>query len=292
MILALLQVALFASELGYIDIKPPYNSNTMEYSGLTQYKDEILFLPQYPKGFILSQSKANILNEYDKKEPLELQKMTFDDSYFKQEVCKSEGYEAIACNDEYCYFTVESRSIFRGMMSYLLKAKIENKTITVEKFIELPIYSQIENASYEAIILDNHKVMLFYEGNGANITHEPYYLSVSEDLEEVEKLPFTPVEYRLTDATQYANSYYFINYLWLGDKLNYRVDNTTHVEDIIVLDKNMKETKKYHLPLETQSRNWEGIEMLDKHRLLLITDMFHKTLVGVLDISKEENATH
>ena len=269
-------VQLFGMELQYINIQPPYDKSDMEYSGLTKLGDKILFLPQYPKGFILSQTKENILNVYEKKKLLGLEKVEFDDSYFKQEVCKSEGYEAIACEGEYCYFTVEARSFLGGMMGYLLKAKVENNKITVVKFIELPIYNQIDNASYEAIILHENKVLLFYEGNGANLTKEPYYLEVSRDLEEVKRVPFISMEYRLTDATKVGDKFYFINYLWLGDKLNYRVDNTTHVEDIVVLNSLFRKIETILLPLETVSRNWEGIVGFEDG-FLLITDKFPET---------------
>ena len=140
-------VQLFGVEIQYINIKPPYDNSAMEYSGLEKLGDKILFLPQYPKGYLLYQTEYNLEKIIEKKGELELRRIAFDDSYFKQEVCKSEGYEAIACEDGYCYLSVESRSLLNGMMSYLLKAKVENNKITVVKFIELPIYNQIDNAS-------------------------------------------------------------------------------------------------------------------------------------------------
>ena len=83
---------------------------------------------------------------------------------------------------------------------------IDKGKLKVVKFIELPIYNQLDNASYESIIVQDDHIKLFFEGNGAHLIDNPYYLEVSKDVITSYSIHYTKLyDHQLLSYDMYYN---------------------------------------------------------------------------------------
>ena len=70
-----------------------------------------------------------------------------DDSYFKQEICKSNGYSQIVCEGLYCYLDTRIVSLFGTPVYYILKAQNRENKLEVIDFMEVETGDDIHNYS-------------------------------------------------------------------------------------------------------------------------------------------------
>ena len=162
---------------------------------------------------------------------------------------------------------------------------------------------QLDNISYESLLIHRDDVLMLYEANGSNLQQDAQQAVFTPSNENIAYMSFTNVEYRITDATKIdaSNKFWSINYFWPGDKklLNPGRDrilgkvragkshsNSDAVERLIefeIKDDKITTSDKEPIQLvldEKASRNWESIVRLDDKGLLIATDKYPKMILG------------
>ena len=193
------------------------------------------------------------------------------------------------------------------MVSYLVWGKIDSKSLEVvinEKDIQTiktPI--QLNNISFESILINDKDIVMIYEANGSNLRKNATQTVFSHKRNNTSQINFPNIEYRITDATRIDNDgrFWAINYFWPGDKklLNPGKDNilnrvkqgSSHfksgqIERLVEFQMNageisISDTKPIQLFLESDaSRNWEAVARLDDKGLLIATDKHPRMILG------------
>ncbi len=285
----------------------PLDIPSAEISGLTWAGDWLILLPQYPSRFdnqIYRISHQDIENAIaDNSITLSPQPIEFFSAGLEKEVPGFEGYEAITCNGQDAYLTIETHSA--KTTGYIVHATWNDDyselTVDTTSLTTIPSQMNISNSSYESILIFGKRVVTLYEANGLNINKQPMAQMFDLTLKNSQNINFPTLEYRVTDATQSDENgeFWVINYFFPGDraKLNPANDElskkygvgSTHAqaetverlvalqfsEDGIVLaDKNPIQMQ---LLSGDESRNWEGIVRMDQKGFLLATDKFPET---------------
>ena len=268
-----------------------------EISGMDWYQDRLFLLPENMGGFLFSISKSEILNAIKsvKKLPITPKKTRFKTPDYSSLIKGFDGFEAIAFNGDNIYITIESEH--RGeMVSYLAWGKIDSKSLEViidEKdmqTIKTPI--QLNNISFESLLINDKDIVMIYEANGSNLRKNPTQSVFTHKSKNISQVNFPNIEYRITDATRMDNDgrFWAINYFWPGDKkllnpgkddiLNKIKQGSSHfksdqIERLVEFQMNAGEisisnTKPIQLFLESDaSRNWEAVARLDDKGLLI-----------------------
>ncbi len=243
------------------------------------------------------------------------------DKNLSNQIKDFEGFEAIDFWENRVFITIEAAPP-RQMMGYLASGQIttgpdNEMTITISgKLAKIQPQACISNAAYEALAVSKDIAMVFFEGNGVNINVSPLAYVYNHDLEFIHAIAFPHIEYRITDATSLDtdNRFWCINYFWpdAADKASYDpaedlVANTfgegkTHkkaeiVERLVEFEYITPENNRYPKivlvdspPIQMEllgahqndARNWEGLERLDNHGFLLITDEHPRTMLGFI----------
>ena len=281
-----------------------------EISGMDWYQDRLFLLPENMGGFLFSISKSEILNTInsDKKLSITPKKTRFKTPDYSSLINGFDGFEAIAFNGNKIYITIEAENDGE-MVSYLVWGKIDSKSLEVvinEKDIQTiktPI--QLNNISFESILINDKDIVMIYEANGSNLRKNATQTVFSHKRNSTSEINFPNIEYRITDVTRIDNDgkFWAINYFWPGDKklLNPGKDNilnkvkqgSTHfksdqIERLVEFQMNTDEisisdTKPIQLFLESDaSRNWEALARLDDKGLLIATDKHPKMILGYI----------
>ena len=279
-----------------------------EISGMDWYQDKLFLLPENLGGFLFMIPKIEILNSIrsNEKIPITPKKTRFKTPDYKNLINGFDGFEAIAFNGNKIFISIEAEH--NGQMnSYIIWGNINPSTLDVSidkghlKWVDTPI--QLDNISYESIIVYRNDVLMLYEANGANLQQDVRQAVFSPSNKNITYLNFTNNEYRITDATKIdaRNRFWSINYFWPGDKklLNPGRDrilgkvragkshsNSDAVERLIefeIKDDKITTSDKEPIQLvldEKASRNWESIVRLDDKGLLIATDKYPKMILG------------
>jgi len=279
-----------------------------EISGMDWYQDRLFLLPENMGGFLFSISKGEILNaiKSSKKLPITPKKTSFKTPDYSSLIKGFDGFEAIAFDGDKIYITIESER--RGeMVSYLAWGKIDSKSLEVvidEKDLETiktPI--QLNNLSFESLLINDENIIMIYEANGSNLRKNPTQSVFTHRRKNISQVNFPNIEYRITDATRIDNNdrFWVINYFWPGDKklLNPGEDNVLNkvkqgrshfksdqIERLVEFQMNegeisISDTKPIQLFLESDaSRNWEAVARLDDKGLLIATDKHPRMIFG------------
>ena len=279
-----------------------------EISGMDWYQDRLFLLPENMGGFLFSISKSEILNaiKSGKNLPITPKKTRFKTPDYSSLIKGFDGFEAIAFNGDNIYITIESEH--RGeMVSYLAWGKIDSKSLEViidEKDLETiktPI--QLNNISFESLLINDEDIIMVYEANGSNLRKNPTQAVFSHRNKNISQINFPNIEYRITDATRMDNNgrFWAINYFWPGDKklLNPGKDNilnkvkqgsshfkSNQIERLVEFQVNtgeisISDTKPIQLFLESDaSRNWEAVARLDDKGLLIASDKHPRMILG------------
>ena len=197
-----------------------------EISGMDWYNDNLFFLPENLGGHLFMISKNEIKKQIslkNKKPILPLKTKLVTPNYSKL-VPGFDGLEAIAFTDDEVYITIEAENNGK-MESYIVWGTIDSESYDIKidndniKKVETPI--QIDNLSYESIIIHKNNALLLYEANGTHLQNNPFQFLISLNDFSSKKISFPNVEYRITDATKIKkNKFWVINYYWPGDKKN------------------------------------------------------------------------
>ena len=279
-----------------------------EISGMDWYQDRLFLLPENMGGFLFSISKGEILSSIKsgKKLPITPKETRFKTPDYSSLIKGFDGFEAIAFNGDKVYITIESEH--RGeMVSYLAWGKIDSKSLEVVmneedlETIKTPI--QLNNLSFESLLINHENIIMIYEANGSNLRKNPTQSVFTHKSKNISHVNFPNIEYRITDATRMDNNdrFWVINYFWPGDKkllnpgedsvLNKVKQGSSHfksdqIERLVEFQMNegeisISDTKPIQLVLESDaSRNWEAVARLDDKGLLIATDKHPRMIFG------------
>jgi hypothetical protein len=279
-----------------------------EVSGLAWHDDSLILLPQYPERFgkgdgaLFALPKADILSYLDGKSsaPLQPMKIKLSAAGLKESVPNFQGYEAIGFHGDQVFMTIEAGA-GKDMHGYLVSGKMERNEITLDasKVVEIRLPIQSENHSDEALVVTDDKVLTFYELNGADLVPQPAAQAFDFELNSEPGISFPHLEYRVTDAAFANGKIWVINYFYPGDTdMLPSVDplaekygeGSTHaqydqVERLVELNYSdtgitLTDTAPVQMSLVEDSRNWEGLVLLDQRGFLVATDKYPSTLLG------------
>jgi len=279
-----------------------------EISGMDWYGNRLFLLPENLGGFLFSISKDEVLNaiKSGEKLPITPKKTRFKTPDYSSLIKGFDGFEAIAFDGDKIYITIEAEHDGE-MVSYLIWGKINSKSLEVvinEKDIQTiktPI--QLNNISFESLLINDEDIIMIYEANGSNLRKNPTQTVFFHRNKNISQINFPNIEYRITDATRMDNNgrFWAINYFWPGDKklLNPGRDNilnkvkqgrshfkSDQIERLVEFqlykgEISISDTKPIQLFLESDaSRNWEAVARLDDKGLLIATDKHPRMILG------------
>ena len=283
-----------------------------EISGMDWYKDNLFLLPQNLGGFLFMIPKnqiqdALLIKNSDPILPRQINFITPD--YFSL-IDGFDGFEAIAFQGEKVLISIEVESN-DTMVGYMAWGQIDPETFEIKipkenlKKIKTPI--QINNMTFESIIVHDNRAILIYEANGLNFQESVQQPVIS--LLDFSSTPihFPNIEYRITDATRIDQNgrFWAINYFWPGDKKRlkpaadpiaaaYENGKTHQSSDVVerliefeIKDKIIKFSDHVPIQLELDKdapRNWEGIVRIDDKGFLIATDKHPEMILGFVPI--------
>jgi hypothetical protein len=303
---------LFAQETTVqpIRLSGPAANPDEEISGLTWIGDKLILLPEVPQGFVYSIPKEEILRNIalEASEPITPGKMALVHPDMKSLIPGYDGFEAISAFDGWVIFTVEARHK-KEMAGYILMGEVDNRTnsirIDVNSIVKIVPPVNLDNISYESLVVHGGIVLPLFEANGANVNPAPFVPAYSLAMDLLASIPFPEIEYRITDATS-ADSlgrFWVINYFWPEDEnllvpgkdwiSNLYTPGRTHreqkaVERLIELRYsrgkiNVTQQAPIQIELQTnESRNWEGLARIDDLGFIAITDKFPTTILAFI----------
>ncbi|HID38449.1 MAG TPA: hypothetical protein EYP36_02920 [Calditrichaeota bacterium] len=315
----------------------PLAAKSSEISGLAWYGDRLIILPQYPdkeKNSLFFIKRTGVEKSIDNLNQIPLAgdgvSVNFNNRVVKGMPASVEweliperiavdfnglfntigggyeGFESIAFIDSLTFLTIECKEgentfawIIRGQMS----PDASHLVLEPSTLKKIQPQAHLRNFSDEALVCYRNEVYTFYEANGQNVNPHPVVHHFNSQLQPLGVIPFTTLEYRLTDATAVDEQgrFWVANYLWAKerDKLNPAEDvlitrygrGKTHqknpaIERLVefqIYKNKIDRTDRPPLQLQLlrdDSRNWEGIVRLPGRGFLLATDRFPKTILA------------
>tara|TARA_B100000131_G_scaffold122118_1_gene119191 strand:+ start:537 stop:1484 length:948 start_codon:yes stop_codon:yes gene_type:complete len=308
--LFLLILPLFAKNIPIEEIylKGLITNPKQEISGMDWYNDNLFFLPENLGGHLFMISKNEIKKQISlkNKEPILPRKTKLVTPNYSKLVTGFDGLEAIAFTDDEVYITIEAENNGK-MESYIVWGTIDSESYDIKihndniKKVETPI--QIDNLSYESIIIHKNNALLLYEANGTNLQSDPFQFLISLNDFSLKKINFPNVEYRITDATKInKNKFWVINYYWPGDKKNLnpgldnlskskKADSEETIERLVefkITNKHIELTNEEPISLTLESgksRNWEGIVRFEESGFLIVTDKYPRMIFAYVNLN-------
>jgi len=299
-----------------IPLAAPLNKPNAEISGMAWYGDQLILLPQYPSRFndslfAIAKSDINAYLAGQNTNPLTAKPIPFSDAGLSTSIPGFEGFEAIAFVGERIFLTVESKPslVSSKMLGYLVEGTVTPNLSRIRlssQKLRIEPQAELSNTTDETIVAGSDRILTLYEANGSNVNPKPkaHVFELTTGLTPQPSIPFPNIEYRITDATPMdANGkFWVINYMFPGDaaKLQPAKDpiaskyglGPTHaksqaVERLLELQltpSGVVLTDRAPIVLKLaddgQSRNWEGIAMLDQRGFLLVTDQHPNTILA------------
>ena len=279
-----------------------------EISGMDWYQDRLFLLPENLGGFLFAIPKIEILNSIKSNEKMSItpKQTRFITPDYKNLINGFDGFEAIAFNGNKVFISIEAEHNEK-MNSYIVWGEIDPSTLEIKieqdhlKWVDTPI--QIDNFSFESLLVYGDDILMIYEANGSNIQQDVQQVVFSPSSGKISFMDFTNIEYRITDATKINKNskFWSINYFWPGDKkkltpgqdkiLNNIKQGRSHsksnqVERLIEFEIkssgiSISDTEPIQLVLEPDmSRNWEALARLDNIGLLIATDKYPRMILG------------
>lgn len=299
-----------------IALASPLNRANAELSGMAWYGEQLILLPQYPSRFndnvfAIAKSDINAYLAGQNSNPLVPKAIPFSDAGLSTSIAGFEGFESIAFIGERVFLTVESKpSLMSGkMLGYVVEGTIAPHLSRIRlngNKLRIEPQAELSNTSDETIVASSDRLLTLYEANGSNVNPKPkaHVFDLTVGLTPQPSISFPNIEYRVTDATPMDDTgkFWVINYMFPGDaaKLQPAKDpiaskyglGPTHaksqtVERLLELQltpSGVVLTDRAPIVLKLaedgQSRNWEGIAMLDQRGFLLVTDQHPNTILA------------
>ena len=297
-----------------IDLEGPLAKKAAEISGLAWYEDQLIILPQFPTFsedgsflYMLSKSEIEAYLDGESAKPLLPAPIKFIAPDYAKIIDGFEGFEAIAIDGEDVFLTIEADTN-EGMRGYLVKGKImpDLSEIVVETTMPAEILPQVnlDSQTYEALLVAGDELMAIYEANGAGLNLNPQVFRFNKNLQEKEPLPFPPIAYRITDATDLdENGRFWVTNYNSGSKKFY-TDNDPiaesfglgkthelykHGERLVELqltDSGVVLSGSAPIQLELpneDARKWEGLARLGDRGFLVATDRSPDSILGFVE---------
>ncbi len=281
-----------------------------EISGMDWYEDNLFLLPENLEGFLFMIPDSIIYNSIksSQPEPIEPEKVAFITPNYSKTIPGFDGLEAIAFYNNKVLISIEAED--KGLMEgYVAWGDINPKTLEIRipkkniKKINTP--AQIDNMSFESILINRNEAIMIYEANGTNLHINLSQPSLSLSDYTLKKIPAPIIEYRITDVTKtYDNKFWAINYYWSGDKkkLNPAKDKISKkypkkeshskvetVERLIEFEIKkdtirLSDNAPIQLYLEDGvARNWEAICRFNENGFLIATDKYPRMIFGYVE---------
>ena len=289
-----------------IELEGIITNPKQEISGMDWYNDNLFLLPENLGGYLFMVKKNEIQKQLSlKKGSIQPIKTIFNTPDYSKSIPGFDGFEAIAFYKNSVYVSIEADE--NGVMAgYVAWGNIDPNSyeITIlEKNIQkinTPI--QIDNLSYESIILHENNLLLLYEANGSSLRKDPYQLLISLNDFSSKKIKGPNIEYRITDATKVKkNKFWAINYYWPGDKKNLKpsldklsknkkTNSNQTIERLVEFKINRNSislTRKKPINLileEGNSRNWEAIVRFGESGFLIATDKYPRMILAYIKL--------
>ena len=286
------------------------NDRSLEMSGLTWYKDELILLPQYidyddPAFYSISKHQLNNWLNQKSPKPIVPQKIKIVLPDFRKSIKGYQGFEAVCFDGRNVYLIIESKDN-DFMKSYIVKGIInrDNSLIEIDddSLTEITVPVNIKNMGFESLVRYRNQILVIFEANGKNVYPEPKVVSYNRSLTKSKLLEFENLEYRLTDATKVDNKskFWALNFYWPGEKkrlkpaLDEVLMNTDevathkmydHVERLVeykIYKNTIKRTAKdpIQFVINKESRNWEGVVRFDNKGFIIVVDEYPRTILA------------
>jgi hypothetical protein len=307
----------------FFRLEGPMASSEAEISGMTWDGDRLLLLPQYPYRHAAENMEASLyvldralliaaLEEARAAGPgeepplLRPRPIAYWSGGMEERLINFDGYEAVAVRGDRIFFAVEARP-YGPNVGYLLRGRIDRRRdqIHLERALHPVLTHQLPlpNVAYEAMVLTEDRVLLFYEANG-EINDMRQVLAFDHDLRPLSSLSMPTLEYRLTDATEIdeEGSFEGLNFHWsrspwpagecaLQERYGEGPSHARYatVERLVSMrvegDRvllNDRAPIQLQLVDDNHSRNWEGIVRFGRG-FLLVTDEHPETLFAYIE---------
>ncbi len=309
-----------------IPLAVPFSEDNMEYSGMTWCDDKLVLLPQYPERFApngephLYAIEKNAIVAFlngQSNTPLDAQPVRLYENDIRDEMMFFDGFEAIACDADTVWFSIEAKNLFGRYQAYVvpaerdqLNAEVPSISIRTDQIRYVESQSGMINKGDEAILLAGEQLISLHEINDPSKVEQPMGNRVHTKSGEQSQIPFSHLPYRLTDATAVdkRSRFWVINYKYSGDKFSRNVPdplaqryglgrthkqyyNAERLIEYRVTEQAISRTNRAPIQLELpgkEGRNWEGIERLENMGFLLVTDKHPKTILGFVAFDLKE----
>lgn len=321
------QQVLTEEQIQLVAVRGDLMRRDAEVSGMEWYDDRLVLLPQHPRRFsscggegclftITRQAIERALSQASP-DALEPEGMALVTNGVEERLPGFEGYEAIAFHGDQAFLAIETRTL-DGMRGYAVRGRMADGgrrlILEAETLVELPHQVDVDNMSYESIVWNGDRLLALHEANGANVNPYPKVFAFDEQLQPLDTVRFSAVEYRITDATapDRDGRFWVVNYFYPGeeDLLDPALDSVqaqygdgeTHgrsrtVERLVPLRLGADRVERVdHPPIllrlaDGVSRNWEGIAHLRGQGFLLVTDTYPETMLAFVPHADQQTAS-
>jgi hypothetical protein len=265
------------TSIGLIPLAGPVLDADAEISGLAWFGDTLVLLPQYPsrEGDVLyTIEKWALLNFLtgNNSQALVPGTMRLTAPGLAGSIPGFEGYEAIEFAGDQVYMTIEAEQ-GDSMLGYLVAGSVSSGgneiVIDTNNRAEIQPQSFVPNAADETVLIAGERILTFYEVNDARSTPSPVAHVFDAALQAQNSIPFTNIDWRVTDATALdaANRFWVVN-------TSFDFAGVEQLIEFQLGDSGITPTGSAPivLELEAEPRNWEGVVRLDDHGFLIATD--------------------
>lgn len=312
------------TEVVIIKLASPLDEPDIEISGLAWCGELLILLPQYPERFTGSNrsyfytvSKSEILsylNSSSRETKLRAQKLLVYENEIRDRMSFFEGFEAIACEDNVIWLSIEAQNLLGTHQAYVVPAELDlagstpNISVRTDQIRYIKSQSGIHNKGEEAIVLHGEHLVSLHEVYDQRAVAFPKANRVNRVTGEQSSIDISHLPYRLTDATSVDedNRFWVINYQYSGDRFargandplateygkgtsHKRFYNTERLVEYQFKNDRIERTKEAPIQLlmtSKEGRNWEGIVRLDDMGFLIATDKHPKTIFGFVPVTR------
>jgi hypothetical protein len=310
------------TEVQMIRLAAPLDQDKAEISGLAWCQGKLVLLPQYPErlsddgiSYFYYLEREEIVNYIDgvSTQPLTPKPIRINQKDLRKAVTFFDGFEAIACNDNKLWLSIEALNILGSYQSFVVAGLIDftqDPSIEIyhQSLVQLKTQSQLRNIGDEAIVLQGDDVIAIHEVNDMRAVEHPKARLVSRKSQDISELAFPNLPYRITDATELDDEQHFwaINYKYSGDKFSRNATdqlakkfgqgashkkyyNVERLLEFKIEGESIKLVDRAPIQLkmtEVEGRNWEGIARLKGRGFLIATDKHPATLLGFVPVDK------
>lgn len=294
-----------------LELAGPIKTPRAELSGLGWHGNILILLPQHPERFgngdgaLFSITKNEILDVLNgnRKTPLEPALISLVAPGVKEFLKNFRGYKSITFNNNQVFLTAEAQ-VGGSIQSYLIAGNIEPNSskiiLSTRKVVKIPKTFTSANRSGESLLIEGNSILTLFEVNGDKLNPLPTAHVFDLTLNQQDTISFPKIEFRITDAAaESGNNFWVINYFFPKDsdlatnydplalKYNKLIVQTeqTEVERLVEMTYSPKgitlaDSPPIQLTLdENNSRNLEGLALLDDKGFLLATNKYPATML-------------